>query len=407
MIFGKYCTKLLCRNAQWLGLFCCFPWSVCADAHSIISEKPLALLSIVRDPDEDEPNQTDSEPEPDSEKIPQDVQSPEPAVQTEPEEMPNESNPPLEDAANPISAATAGIAPLHRANLALDVLYWQAMEDDLRYGVKNWTALYPSSPAVNQKLEYDPGVRASVFVPIASDFWRVGVIYTRFYTTPPTTSAYDPNGNIYANLNFAVIGTDCLQRVYRAQGQWTLHMNILEFELKRPFVVGRSLMIQPSMGGKACIVRQRIDVRYQYVVQSSSNARRIRGLSSVRAIGPEAGLEIGYLFPKHFRLTLKGTIAAMLGIFKGNTVYSEYYGVDYETALTETKHRLFEVGALQCGLSKWWEFKQNGSLEAMIGWESQIWWRQMRVNWWSTTTQNNQGADLALNGPFFRMALNF
>ncbi|MBF8264060.1 MAG: mOMP-like family protein [Parachlamydiales bacterium] len=381
--------KIAPPRLLWMGLICCLPW--------IVSAQENATETTFVNSTEEKVEVDESHPSNPAE--PADV-SALPAIVSDPEISPGET-------IASESHSTVGMVPQSCGKVMLEFLFWEGIEDDLRYGIKNWTSLYPSSPVINQKLAYDPGVRASVFVPICYDEWEIGATYTHFYTSPPVTRVDDPAGNLFGSLNFTDYGTSFLQPANYIKGKWTLKMNILDLELRRSFVIGQSLMLQPSMGGKACFVRQRVDVHYNYVTPSATTGNRVRGLSSVWAVGPEAGLDMRILLPKQISLSIKGSMAAMLGIFDGNTTYSEYYAVDYESALTEKKTRLFEVGQLSCGLSTWWSAKGDSFLELTLGWEAQVWWRQMRINWWSTMTMNNQGADLVLQGPFLRGSLNF
>jgi hypothetical protein len=320
----------------------------------------------------------------------------------------------------PIATSTVGVAPLHNGNFVVEFLYWEGVEESLRYAMKNWTAVTPSSPIVNQKLHYSPGARASIYAPLCFDEWEVGLVYTYFYSTPPTTHVEDPEGDLLASLNFALISSAVEQPAYSATGRWNLKMNVLDLELVRPFVISQSLMLQPLMGGKACFVRQKIDVHYDYLYDhpnyfnqgyepetDASNARHIRAHSSVWAVGPEFGCEMRFLIPKHISLSIKGAFSALLGNFSGSTSYSDYKGLTTEALITENKTAMFEVGQLQCALSKWWRIKSESSLELTLGWESQIWWGQMRMNWWSTIVLPPQGSTLTVKGPFFKAACSF
>jgi hypothetical protein len=345
-----------------------------------------------------------------------------PAVQAAaPEKAPplcRKPNPAEPAAHRPLTTSTVGMAPLSHGNMVLELIYWEAIEDSLRFAMKNCPAASvgataavtdsPLCPAVNQRLGYDPGARASVFVPILYDEWELGATYTYFYTTPPVSRVNDPRGYLYANLESSALGNfSAAQSLTSAKSKWNLKMNVVDLELRRPFVIGQALMLEPIMGAKASFVRQKYDVHYGFFTPGTGQANRVIGTSSVWALGPEFGAEMRFLIPKQVSFSVKGMFAAMMGIFSGNTLYTEYYETDEEMSLTEKKTRLFEVGQLQCGFSKWWAIKNESSLELTLGWEAQIWWRQMRMNWMSTATLPPQGADLTIQGPFFRGSWNF
>jgi len=303
-------------------------------------------------------------------------------------------------------STTIGLAPFANGNFTLDFLYWAALGDSIRYAMKNYISYYAASPFVDQKIGYSPGARVSVFFPISYDEWDVGFTYTYFYSTPPMVKVEDPQANLFASMNYPDIAGQAEQNVYYAKGKWKLKMNVLDLELRRPFVIGKSLMLQPMMGGKACFIRQLIDVHYLYAFPEYYTANRIRGFSKVWGIGPEIGCEMRLLLPREWSLSLKGALSALLGMFNGNTTYSEYPSFDYESVLRENHTRFFEVGQMQACVSKWWKVKDDTALELMLGWESQIWWGQMRINWWATASMP-QVANLVIKGPFFRGSLNF
>ena len=360
----------------------------------------------------------------------------EPVVKTKPAEkspamcrMPNPSEPPSYRSIN----ASIGMAPLSHGNLDLELLYWEGIEDSLRYAVKNWPQNWPlfavsvvnvNSPSVNQKLSYDPGARAAIIVPILYDEWELGAIYTYFYTTPHVTNAYDPSGSMWPNLNNAFFPNpnppvaESGYSIEAVKGKWNLKMNVFDLEFRRPFVIGKALMLQPIMGAKACFIRQKVDVHYTYIIPTAGTNNRAIGRSSVWGAGPELGLEMRFLIPKQVSISIRGAFATMLGLFSNKTLYTEYmtyenvipytpFSCNEEVVLMEKKTRLFEMGQLQCGLSKWWSIKNDSSLELTLGWEAQIWWRQMRMNWLSTTAYPPEGADLTLQGPFFKGSWNF
>ncbi len=339
-----------------------------------------------------------------------------PAKQVKQEKAPPLCRPYYSDAPAPlrsIGISTTGLSPLSNGKVSLEMLYWEGVEESLRYAMKNLTAATPSSPFVNQNWGYDPGARASIFIPLFYDEWDAGLTYTYFYSTPPATHVKDPEGDLLASLNFSSISSSPWQAATAAKGKWNLKMNVVDFEMTRPFVIGQALLLQPSMGGKACFIRQKVDVHYTYTLKErasavpQSNAGRIRAHSSVWGVGPEIGCEMRFLIPKHISLSIKGAFSAMLGNFSGVTSYSDYANPDWEGLLVEKKTALFEVGQMQVGLSKWWRIKDASSLELTLGWESQIWWGQMRMNWWSTAVLPPEGSTLTVKGPFFRGAFNF
>jgi hypothetical protein len=61
----------------------------------------------------------------------------------------------------------------------------------------------------------------------------------------------------------------------------------------------------------------------------------------------------------------------------------------------------------QAGINKQWVFKRGASLEVALGWELQIWEKQLRLNYFSTFVSTPSGSDLSLYGPFFKANIGF
>ncbi|MBX9743673.1 MAG: hypothetical protein K2X08_00500, partial [Chlamydiales bacterium] len=67
----------------------------------------------------------------------------------------------------------------------------------------------------------------------------------------------------------------------------------------------------------------------------------------------------------------------------------------------------FSMMQLQASLSKVFAIGNHSSLELLIGWETQFWWNQNRIEWYSSLTIPSGGANLSLQGPFGRIEYKF
>ena len=335
--------------------------------------------------------------------------------------MPNPAEPAVH---RPLNVSTIGMAPLSHGNLELDWLYWQASADSLRFAMTNNSTNLPSaddltpenvpSMMVDQKFGYNPGLRASVVVPILYDEWEIGAVYTRFYSSSPSKHVSDPDGDIFTILdNTTWNANTSLTEGYSAKAKWSLKINAFDFEFRRPFVLGKSLMLQPVMGAKACFVRNLWDVYYVSTdlggqVNSVNPPQVVTFRSSLWCVGPKFGAAMRFLIPKQISLSIATDFALMVGNFKGATKYSQLIGLpDTVSTFKSRKTRLHEVQRIECAISKWWSIKNDSSLELTAGYEVQYWWRQMRTTSYASVANPPGGSDLSLQGPFLRGSWNF
>jgi hypothetical protein len=432
----------------WVGLIFCLPWIVGAQEKpsepaaaspteqkvAIDQPKPAAPLESVAPAAESlanivqEPVKT-SEPAPTPPAI---VAEPAPAlpviVAEPPQKAPEttvkanhiEKAPPVCRMPNPAeppsyrstAISTIGMAPLSHGNLELDFLYWKATADTLRFAMTNNTATSPTSFMIEQKFGYNPGVRAALVVPILYDEWEMATTYTRFYSTSPAKHISDPEGDLFPTLDYVGwVTSPTSTGAFAAKAKWTLKINAIDFEFRRPFVLGKSLMLQPLMGVKAASVQQLWHVFYTptpAAIVSNQPSRNITMRSNVWAVGPKFGVAMRFLIPKQISLSIASDVSLMVGYMSGRSKYAEQAGLPFNlTIFKNKKTRVYEMQRIECAFSKWWSIKNDSSLELTAGWEVQYWWHQLRTNWYSTITNPNGGADLTLQGPFMRGSWNF
>jgi hypothetical protein len=74
--------------------------------------------------------------------------------------------------------------------------------------------------------------------------------------------------------------------------------------------------------------------------------------------------------------------------------------------IKDSERRVFTVEQLQAGLMKKWIYPKWG-FGVALGWEFQVWTRQMRLNWFNSFSTPPNGSDLSLYGPFLNLFLDF
>jgi Legionella pneumophila major outer membrane protein precursor len=301
--------------------------------------------------------------------------------------------------------------PEIQQNLVVDYLYFRAIEDTLKYGETNFGLIPPPSHDIEQDFSYNSGVRATINIP-TYDRWLLSGSYTYFRAHPSKVTANDPTGNIFANLVVPTYFSPVNQQVSHLSGEWELKMQIFDVLFKKGLMIGKSFLIEPFFGVQGCTVKQTVDVHYTFFNPRTSlrPPQKVKGVSRVSGIGPELGAEFRLVFPCQISLFARGGVSCLLGSFKMHTDYGNLLGCSSSStqiSLKDHKLRLFSSMQLQVALSKWWCTSRNSELELTVGWETQVWWRQMRMNWFSTLAFPPDGSDLTLHGPFIRLSLGF
>ena len=296
-------------------------------------------------------------------------------------------------------------------NLNIDYLYFRAIEDTLKYGETNFSLVPPPSHNIEQDFSYNPGIRATISIP-TYDHWLLSGSYTHFRVYPSKVIINDSTGNIFANLVVPTYFSPVNQQVSRLCGEWELKMQIFDVLFKKGLMIGKSLLIEPFFGVQGCTVKQTVDVNYIFFNPRTSlkPPQKVKGVSRVSGVGPELGAEFRLVFPCQMSLFARGGISCLLGSFKMHTDYGNLLGCSLSStqiSLKDHKLRLFSSMQLQIAFSKYWRSSLNFELELTMGWETQVWWRQMRMNWFSTLAFPPDGSDLTLHGPFIRLSLGF
>ena len=317
------------------------------------------------------------------------------------------------------------IAPLEYFRFYVDWLYFMPIQDTLKYAQTNTFGMGPpySGPghSLYQAFEYDSGVRLGFATPVHYDGWEAEVIYTFFHPTVHPVSKTDPGQFIFttlANSFFPLENNDLNNQCGYAKGQWQLKMDVLDLEYKKLFHVGKSLTIEPLFGVKSSLIRQHIKVEYKDMLLALIGdpyeiecPQKVISKSKVWGVGPDLGFEMRFLTPKKFSILLKGTFACMLGQFDTTTKYTDLLTVSGpvigSNIIQEKITRLFSVAQVQGSVSKWWPIGDFASLEVLLGWETQVWWRQNRMNWYPSLALPPDGSDLTLQGPFGRISFSY
>ena len=306
-----------------------------------------------------------------------------------------------------------GETSLANYGVSLDILYLQASEDSLRYAEKNVNTLVYGKP-VEQQFSYELGFRLGVSAPLENNEWSLGAGWMHFHSTPPVVHASDASGNMFPTLTEGNLFSPGNTQLSDVRGKWSLKMDVMDIVCRRPFPVGDHTIISPIIGVKGAFIRQKVQVDYKFAsitYPNLSTPRSMLGLNRCWGVGPEIGVDVKMLLPKEISFVVGGVFSGLCGTFHPTTKYSNLTSQcgDQPGAfwLKDTISRVFVVSQLQGAFARTWQVNKTGTLELILGWECQIWWRQMRLDWYSTVVYPPAGSDLYLQGPFMRAFLTF
>jgi len=305
-----------------------------------------------------------------------------------------------------------------------DFLYFKALEDSINYAEKipqDFT-FTPKVNSISQRFDYEPGFRIGAVYEFSD--WEVYSSWMRYYIRPPARKASDNFFGILSTLSTPVWGALGNDQTTGVKGSWHLNMDVIDALVRRNLCF-KGFTLTPLAGVKFGLIEQKIEVEYEQFLNALSllsinptlaaifdlvTPRDVSGKSSFWGIGPTIGLELSYLLPKQFRFFLNGNLSCLIGTFHTKTLYKnftpEIVPEDSEIKIKDSNTRTPLVEQLQAGISKRWESKHS-HFEMILGWEVQVWQKQMYLNYFSTFVSTAKGSDLSLYGPFFRVKFGF
>jgi hypothetical protein len=294
-----------------------------------------------------------------------------------------------------------------------EALYFKAIEDSLKYAERfpQNATFTPQTSGIDQKFSYEPGFRVGVVVPIHYDQWQLKMTWMSLESRPPARHAYSNDFSIFASLDIPDWGASGNSFVQKMTGRWKLGMNVVDLRFQRLFSPSKGFYVAPSGGVMSGFIDQSIRVHYQSFridFPQDNTPLKLLGRSNMWSVGPVMGVDFGCRLPGDFSLFFNGSIACLAGIFSLETKYEEFINAPpgSEVKIKDSDRRVFIVEQFQSGLRKKW-MGRRFAVELVIGWELQVWSRQMRLKWFSSFAEPPDPSDLSLYGPFFRAMVRF
>ncbi len=296
-----------------------------------------------------------------------------------------------------------------------EFLWWRAQVDDIDYALQSKEPLpiFTPFPAIidTQKIgpdfNYEPGVRVSAGYDFGRDNWDLFLRWTYHYTKATHHVNSLPNAadiNVYSQTQFLFatrvealsIGNPNFENLIISSGgdvEWQLRFNALDFEMGYDYFFSKRFSVRPHMGIKAAWMQMHYNVKYDpagivHLIQTD-NFANISGRSSSDywGVGPRFGID-GYL---HI-----GWGFSLYGLISSAALYGEYDAkyrilndnltnatLDSDITVKDDYYRLRVMSQLALGLEWAWCFSRDYLLAFNIGWETQYWWNQLELPFFS------------------------
>jgi hypothetical protein len=299
-------------------------------------------------------------------------------------------------------------------SLSGDFLYLKAVEDSLEFAVRtpwyNQNGISYSGSFIGPRYRYDPGFRLALFAPIGMDHWEVGLVWMNFHNRPRSTYASSSKYDLYTVLTQSSAesaGTDFVNNV---MGRWALGLNVVDFLMQKELKLSSSFSFTPLLGVEGSLIRQHLHVGYTNYLDTSLSQppQAIYGKNVTWGVGPKVGLDMCIKAGMGLSLDFLAAFSSLFGKSNAATYYNKFINLppDSSVAFTLSRNRLFSTMQLQAAIEESWKWG-GASLSLKAGWETQIWFRQLRLNFMGTLDAPASGSDLTLQGPFARASLAF
>jgi len=304
----------------------------------------------------------------------------------------------------------------NRFSLFGDVLYFKMTEGSINYAelVPQNATYTPTVKSISQEFDYKPGFRIGACGAIGSELWNIKATWMYYRASPRSRKASRTGFGILATLSTPVWGSQGNSQVNKVKGKWSLLMNAADLDIQRIFKF-KGFSIASIAGIKLGFIDQKINIHYGEFLDEFPDVvtpRTVEAKSSFWGIGPLLGVELGYLVSKRFKFFILGAVSCLPGNIQTKTFYKDFstQAIDtpeYSVIKIEDSKTLVSIfEQFQLGINQQWTFKKM-KLEAAVGWEIQVWQRQMQINAFSTFISQSNNEDLSLYGPFLKIKINF
>lgn len=228
--------------------------------------------------------------------------------------------------------------------------------------------------AADVSFDWDPGFRLGAKYESDSNFLDSELYWTFFRaTTNNTVGLTDQiiipqffSGYLSGNVFFG------------GNTDWSITMNMLDYDINRTFNIGKSFKIKPTIGLKVGTIYQAIDTTWNAGVYAATEHLK----NNFFGIGPTFGINTQWDIYSKLSLLGNFSTAFMWGHWDSTDIYSrpEVLGLITPTTITTSLTRT-NLGTMmfQYFLGLQWVHTGRSIITMHLGYEMQFWANQLRI----------------------------
>ncbi len=301
-----------------------------------------------------------------------------------------------------------------------DLLVWNAQES----GTENWAEVITGGGGStehchiqNVNFDWNAGARVGLSYGMRHDQWDTQIYYTFFRTRGSSHVSSEPGTVFSAFLgNFYVdnpTGAGIKGLAYqKAAMQWTIHFDMLDWELGRNYWVSKALSLRPFVGLKGGWIHQSIHTKWDHPTQPPGSPAFNTAHENLKnhfwGIGPSGGVNMKWNWEIR-----KGQLLNLFGDFSGAFMYGHWSFSDVlkndiqEKVTVKLSDNNSGTSMVRTLLGLGWEgtFRNDGlRFSTRLGYEMQFWMNQLQLYIFDTGRLNNV---LTLQGGTLEFCFDF
>ncbi len=298
-------------------------------------------------------------------------------------------------------------------NLAttFDVLFWQASQDNLGFGIESKSTTSISHGHFKQPdFDWNWGFRAGVDYKSHHDKWDIATRYTYMHSTASESISAPAGGAVFPSWQFPLVAGGF---VTDGKAHWICNLNMADLELGRDCYVGTWLSIRPFMGVRGAVVQQRYHVGYKGgTAVPAGDEDKIKMSNNFWGVGIRVGFNSLWGFAKGWSFYVDGAGSLLSGQIKVRE--GEHFNKANETIFNvrDTISTVIPTAEIALGL-QWDHLWDNDRyhLGVKLGWEFNCFFNQNRLFKFASSSspgffsQNN--ADLSFQGVTLGLRFDF
>jgi hypothetical protein len=256
-----------------------------------------------------------------------------------------------------------------------ELLLWRASETNASWATTisfpgNSVSVIQSSPNFNT----NAGVRAGlIYSPC--DFWDTTLAYTYYATKSNNGVALAPQivSSLFFSGSFFISG----DLYFGGNADWSLTMNMLDFEISHAFQPNSHLSLAPRIGIKTGTINQSININWNAFLYQSTEKLN----NDFFGIGPSFGLNAMWHFTPDLSLVGDVSTALMYGRWHDDDVYQRPASLVTTATTISSNATRGKLGTFMMDyyLGLEWLHRGKSNVAVRLGYEMQYWPNQLRL----------------------------